>query len=153
MSLQEENTDTLNAPNAWKTDVAPRKLYTCHKFDCNFETFEPRKKCPECGFPIYDRQTFKLLGVLLCVLGGILAVGGAGLIVLVSYGRVRDTGIAILAYGILGSVTVMGLVILAGGFKQASTSHKSSSFASVFLVLLIVTAVIIAILKLVVAMD
>lgn len=128
-----------------------RKLYTCHKFNCDFETFEPRNKCPKCGFPVYDEQTFRFLGILLCFLGGILTLGGSSLIIFVAPLLRANFGATILAYGLFAMLTLMGLATLTGGIKQALTGVKSSSFMTVFVILLVVTGLLIAVIRFLIA--
>ncbi len=131
----------------WNTKGGARKLYTCHKFDCDYSTFEKLPKCPECGFPLYDAETFKIFGVLLTVCGLILMVMGAGLIILVSLRKGPDASTMTLIYALLGALALMGLAMLTGGLKQALTGFKSSSFITVFLVLLVIIGVPAAVLR------
>lgn len=152
MSEGKESIDAGKAADGWQTAATARKLYACHKFDCDFETFEPRNKCPKCGFPVYDMQTFKLLGGLLCVLGGILALGGLALIVFVSFRLGAGGGKAILVHALFAGLTLAGLAVLAGGLKQAFTGYKSPSFMRIFVGLLLIMAVIGAIARLVVGL-
>jgi len=132
----------------WNTKGGARKLYTCHKFDCDYSTFEKLPKCPECGFPLYDAETFKILGVVLSICGLILTFAGVGLIILVSFRHKPGESTMYLIYALLGALALMGLAILTGGLKQAVTGFKSSSFITVFLVLLVIIGVLAAVLRL-----
>ena len=134
----------------WNTKGGARKLYTCHKFDCDYSTFDKLAKCPECGFPLYDAETFKIFGVVLALCGLFLTVTGVGLLVLASINHKPGEPMMYLIYAVLGALGLAGLAMLTGGLKQALTGFKSSSFITVFLVLLVIVGVLAAVLRFVV---
>lgn len=140
------NEDINNGPQ-WNKQGGARKSYTCHKFDCDYTTFEKLPKCPECGFPLYDADTFKIFGVLLALIGLFFTAIGVGLTILLSLRTGRDPQMKYLIYGLVAVLILMGLALLTGGIKQTVTGLKSSSFIGIFLVLLVIVGVIVAVIR------
>lgn len=131
----------------WNKRGGARKLYSCHKFDCDYTTFEKLPKCPECGFPLYDADTYKIFGVLLALIGLFFTAIGVGLTLLLLLRTGRDPEMKYLIYGLAAMLILMGLALLTGGIKQTVTGLKSSSFIGMFLVLLVIVGVIVAVIR------
>lgn len=131
----------------WNPKGGAATLYTCHKFDCDFTTYEKLPKCPECGFPLYDAATFKVFGVLLAVCGVFLAAVGIGIIVLLTFREMKSEFGAVVIYGLLSALALAGIALIAGGLRQAVTGLKSTSFLALFVILLLAIGILAAVLR------
>lgn len=133
-------------PNAgWNTRGGAKKLYVCHKFDCDFRTFEPLANCPDCGFTMLDPMAVRTFGVIMAVLGGMLGLGGAALLIFVAPNIPKSGAAKYAIIGLFVALLAGGAVAAIAGFNQASTAKKSSrliaAFAAIFVVLAIAAAV------------
>ena len=130
-----------NKARSWNSSGIETKIYKCHKFDCDFETTELLEKCPECGWNLLDPQAVRVLGIALAFLGGILAIGGGALIILVSTRMPQQGNKQFVVYGLLIVLTVLGLGIFLAGLSQAVTRRKNFKLMAIAIVLVFLLGV------------
>ena len=125
------------------------KLYTCHKFDCDFTTRKLLPKCPECGSALLDPQAVRLLGVVLTMIGGILSLTGLVLLIFVAPQISRRDGRYIIIYAVFFALFVAGSAFFAAGFRQSVTRGKSFTLIAVAVVAVAALGLIAAIAKII----
>lgn len=118
---------------------------TCHNYWCNYETNQSLSRCPKCGRPLLTAQTYRLLGLALVVLGGILAIAGASLLILVAPKVLGGIEVKLLIWGIFGFLLAVGLSIMMAGIWQAWFGKRSQSLVTIVIALLITIGLIAAI--------
>ena len=138
-----------NKAGAWNSTGAAVKVYKCHRFDCDFETTELLPKCPECGFNMLDPVTVRFLGVLMAVLGGVLALGGAIALFFLGKTLLERGGAGYMVLGIFGVMLAAGAVKVGGGIKQAITANKSSNLIALMAALFVLLAIFAAIMQMI----
>ena len=122
-------------------------MYTCPKFDCDYTTFNKLPKCPKCGFPLYDADTFKVFGVLVSLCGLFFSAIGVGLTILLFLRTGQDPDAKYLIYGVIAALILMGIALLTGGVQQTVTGLKSASFVRLFLFLLLFVGILVAVIR------
>ncbi|MEO6052302.1 MAG: hypothetical protein ABIP78_13370 [Pyrinomonadaceae bacterium] len=141
-----ENTNPSDA-GAWNSTGTAVKVYKCHKFDCDFETTELLPKCPVCGFSLLDPTAVRTLGVAMAVLGGILALGGAALLIFATPKLQKDGAVKYAIIGVFVALFAAGAVATVAGVKQAATASKSGNLIAAMAALFVVLAVVVAVLR------
>jgi len=131
----------------WNPKGGAATLYTCHKFDCDFTTYEKLPKCPECGFPLYDAATFKVFGALLIACGMFLTAVGAGVGVYLQFREPPLDSRAYVVYAVLALLALGGIALMTGGFQQVVTGLKQKSFLTVFLILILLLGILAAVIR------
>lgn len=130
-----------------KFDVqpAPGEVRTCHNYWCNYQTDQPLPRCPECGRPLLTAQTYKLLGVALLFIGGLLALVGALLLILAAPVKVAGTGAKVFVWSVCGFLLAIGLTVMTAGLWQVLYGKRSQSLMTVVVVLVVAIMLIVAI--------
>jgi hypothetical protein len=115
---------------------------TCHNYWCNFTTVEALTRCPKCGRPLLSVQVFRLLGLALVFIGGVLAAAGALLLILVAPRLIGGTGVKLLIWGLFGMLLAVGLSFMTAGVLQVIFGKRSQQLMTYVIVLLIALSLI-----------
>ncbi len=130
-----------------KFDIQPvlDEPRTCHNYWCNYKTNQPLSHCPECGRPLLNTQTYRLLGLALAFIGGLLAIAGASLLIFAAPRLVGGMGVKLFVWGIFGFLLAIGLMIMTAGLWQVLFGKRSQSLMTIVIALLITIMLIAAI--------
>lgn len=113
----------------------PEDLGTCAS--CGYRTHVFRDACPKCGGGVLSKRWARRFGLVLVVLGSVLAAGMGLLLVKLSpmladpgviHGGARFAGTraqALLVWGLLGGVFLFGAAALAAGIAQILTGRRN----------------------------
>lgn len=138
------------APSIAASEVQsdPGEVRTCHNYWCNYKTNQALTRCPKCGRPLYTTHTFRLLGLALVFLGGLLAIGAVSLMILVAP-RLPDVrggmGGRLFVLCVFGLLLAVGLTFMTAGFWQVIFGRRSQWLVTIAITLLITLALIAAI--------
>jgi hypothetical protein len=138
-----------NKAGSWNSRGVPIKVYKCHKFDCDFETTELLPKCPECGFNLLDPAAVRLFGVLLAILGAILALGGGALLLFAAPKIQTESSGKYVVIGIFSVLLAVGTVVTIAGIKQAASGNKSGNMIAFAFALFILLGILAALARMV----
>ena len=141
--------DEMKGNSGWNTQGGASKLYTCHKFDCDYTTFNKLPKCPKCGSALLDPQTVRLLGVVLTIIGGILSLTGLALLFFVAPNMPRQGSKHLIVYALFFALFAVGCAFFAAGFRQAVTRGKSFTLIAIAVVFVFALALVGALVKII----
>lgn len=117
---------------------------TCHNYWCNYTTDQPLSHCPKCRRPLLTAQTYKLLGLALVLLGGLLAIAGASLLIFAAPKLVGGIGVKLFVWGVFGLLLAIGLTFVTAGLWQILFGKRSQSLMTIAIAL-IITIMLIAV--------
>lgn len=116
---------------------------TCHNYWCNYTTDQALSRCPECGRPLLTTRTYKLLGLALVFIGGLLATVGALLLIFAAPKIVGGMGAQLFVWSIFGFLLAIGLTVMTAGFWQVLFGKRNQTLMTI-VVALVITIMLIA---------
>lgn len=91
----------------------------CHNPRCDYTTFEPLRKCPKCGRPIWTTVQFRLISSVLIFCGLFFVALGGGLVYLFTFGPFEGgEALRLLLLAFSGVILSVGLSVVAAGLWQ-----------------------------------
>ncbi|HZH90333.1 MAG TPA: hypothetical protein VEX70_06880 [Pyrinomonadaceae bacterium] len=123
----------------------PSETRTCHNYWCNYKTDRPLSRCPECGRPLLNAQTYRILGWVLVVVGLLLSITGASLLIFAAPKLVGGLGVKLFVWGVFGFLLAVGLTTMSAGFWQALFGKRSQPLMKVVIALAIAIMLIVTI--------
>lgn len=111
-SQDEPKNDSFSPPG-------PVEKRICHNPRCDYSTFEPLRKCPKCGRPIWTTVQFRLISSVLLFCGLFFILLGGGLVYLFTSGKfLGGEALRLLFLAFSGLILSLGLSIFAAGLWQ-----------------------------------
>lgn len=140
-------TNSRDGSSAAEANANPagNEIRTCHNYWCNYSTDQTLSQCPKCGRALLTPETYRLLGLVLAFLGGLLAFAGALLLIFAGPRLVGSMGAKLFAWGVFGLLLVVGLTIMTAGFWQVIFGKRSQSLMTYVIALITAIMVIAAI--------
>jgi hypothetical protein len=123
----------------------PGETRTCHNYWCNYKTDRPLSRCPECGRPLLNAQTYRILGWVLVFIGLLLSIAGASLLIFAAPKFVGELGVKLFVWGVFGFLLAVGLTTMTAGFWQALLGERSQSLMKIVVALVIAIMLIVTI--------